>query len=59
MARVVNRQGDVLGVVTLEDVLEELVGETRDGAHHDDHQSGGSASRVGGRTDSTRARHEA
>jgi CBS domain containing-hemolysin-like protein len=35
MARVVNREGEVLGVVTLEDVLEELVGEIRDAAHHD------------------------
>jgi CBS domain containing-hemolysin-like protein len=34
MARVVSRDGEVLGVVTLEDVLEELVGEIRDGAHH-------------------------
>ena len=35
MARVVTREGQVLGVATLEDVLEELVGEIRDGAHHD------------------------
>jgi CBS domain containing-hemolysin-like protein len=35
MARVVTRDGEVLGVVTLEDVLEELVGEIRDAAHHD------------------------
>jgi CBS domain containing-hemolysin-like protein len=35
MARVVERDGGVRGVVTLEDVLEELVGEIRDGAHHD------------------------
>ena len=35
MARVVRRDGEVLGVVTLEDVLEELVGEIRDAAHHD------------------------
>ena len=36
MARVVTRDGEVLGVVTLDDVLEELVGEIRDGAHHHD-----------------------
>ncbi len=35
MARVVRRDGEVLGVVTLEDVLEELIGEIRDAAHHD------------------------
>ena len=35
MGRVVTREGEVLGVVTLEDVLEELVGEIRDGAHHE------------------------
>jgi CBS domain containing-hemolysin-like protein len=35
MARVVTRDGEVRGVVTLEDVLEELVGEIRDGAHND------------------------
>src|SRR5690606_25080744 len=35
MARVVRRDGEVLGLATLEDVLEELVGEIRDGAHHD------------------------
>ena len=35
MARVVNREGAVLGLVTLEDVLEELVGEIRDGSHHE------------------------
>lgn len=35
MARVVAHDGEVLGLVTLEDVLEELVGEIRDGAHHD------------------------
>ncbi|MGN0065522.1 MAG: hemolysin family protein [Nocardioides sp.] len=34
MGRVVDSEGIVLGVVTLEDVLEELVGEIRDGAHH-------------------------
>ena len=35
MARVVRRDGTLEGLVTLEDVLEELVGEIRDGAHHD------------------------
>ncbi len=35
MARVVQRDGSVIGLVTLEDVLEELVGEIRDAAHHD------------------------
>jgi CBS domain containing-hemolysin-like protein len=35
MARVVTREGSVLGLVTLEDVLEELVGEIRDGSHHE------------------------
>ncbi|EON24034.1 MULTISPECIES: hemolysin family protein [Nocardioides] len=35
MARVVTREGTVLGLVTLEDVLEELVGEIRDGSHHE------------------------
>lgn len=33
MARVVDAEGNVLGLVTLEDVLEELVGEIRDAAH--------------------------
>ena len=36
MARVVDGDGATLGVATLEDVLEELVGEIRDAAHHDD-----------------------
>ena len=35
MGRVVDDQGAVLGLVTLEDVLEELVGEIRDAAHAD------------------------
>jgi len=35
MARVVTHEGAVLGLVTLEDVLEELVGEIRDGSHHE------------------------
>jgi CBS domain containing-hemolysin-like protein len=35
MARVVRHDGEVLGLVTLEDVLEELVGEIRDGSHHE------------------------
>lgn len=33
MARVVSDDGVLLGLITLEDVLEELVGEIRDGAH--------------------------
>ncbi len=35
MARVVRRDGQLLGLVTLEDVLEELVGVIRDGSHHE------------------------
>lgn len=34
MARVVDASGEVVGVATLEDVIEELVGEIRDAAHH-------------------------
>jgi len=34
MARVVDATGHVQGVATLEDVIEELVGEIRDAAHH-------------------------
>ncbi|MCU1500463.1 MAG: HlyC/CorC family transporter, partial [Acidimicrobiales bacterium] len=34
MARVVDQHGQVVGVATLEDVIEELVGEIRDAAHH-------------------------
>jgi len=34
MARVIDHEGAVLGLATLEDVLEELVGEIRDAAHH-------------------------
>jgi CBS domain containing-hemolysin-like protein len=40
MARVVRPDGTLLGVATLEDVLEELVGEIRDGAHHAQHAPG-------------------
>ncbi len=36
MARVVSAQGEVRGLVTLEDVIEELVGEIRDAAHLED-----------------------
>jgi CBS domain containing-hemolysin-like protein len=36
MARVIDAEGRMLGLVTLEDVLEELVGEIRDAAHHDE-----------------------
>ena len=36
MARVVDADGALLGLVTLEDVIEELVGEIRDAAHHED-----------------------
>jgi CBS domain containing-hemolysin-like protein len=36
MARVVDSEGTVLGLVTLEDVIEELVGEIRDAAHLED-----------------------
>ena len=34
MARVIDAEGQVVGVATLEDVIEELVGEIRDAAHH-------------------------
>ena len=37
MARVVDVTGRVVGVATLEDVLEELVGEIRDAAHAEGH----------------------
>ena len=37
MARVVDDERTVVGVVTLEDVIEELVGEIRDAAHADGH----------------------
>ena len=36
MTRVVDRQGATLGLATLEDVIEELVGEIRDAAHLED-----------------------
>ncbi|MGI9156932.1 MAG: hemolysin family protein [Marmoricola sp.] len=37
MARVVDDEGTVLGIVTLEDVIEELVGEIRDASHAEGH----------------------
>jgi CBS domain containing-hemolysin-like protein len=37
MARVLDDEGNVLGVATLEDVIEELVGEIRDAAHAEGH----------------------
>ncbi len=37
MARVVDESGQVLGIATLEDVIEELVGQIHDAAHHDEH----------------------
>jgi len=36
MARVVDREGTTIGLATLEDVIEELVGEIRDAAHADE-----------------------
>lgn len=39
MARVVDDAGTTLGLATLEDVIEELVGEIRDAAHLEDHVS--------------------
>ncbi|GAB2978472.1 hemolysin family protein [Nocardioides montaniterrae] len=36
MARVVDEQGTTLGIAALEDVIEELVGEIRDGAHSEE-----------------------
>jgi CBS domain containing-hemolysin-like protein len=42
MARVVDADGGTLGLATLEDVIEELVGEIRDAAHHDTPQDAGS-----------------
>lgn len=36
MARVVDATGTTLGLATLEDVIEELVGEIRDAAHHEE-----------------------
>jgi CBS domain containing-hemolysin-like protein len=37
MARVVDTEGRTLGLATLEDVIEELVGEIRDAAHLEEH----------------------
>jgi CBS domain containing-hemolysin-like protein len=41
MSRVVDDEGRVLGLATLEDVLEELVGEIRDAAHADEPTAAG------------------
>ena len=41
MARIVDEAGATLGVAALEDVIEELVGEIRDGAHSDDATAAG------------------
>jgi CBS domain containing-hemolysin-like protein len=41
MGRVVDTSGTTLGLVTLEDVIEELVGEIRDAAHHEATETGG------------------
>ena len=49
MARVVDVGGTTLGVATLEDVIEELVGEIRDSAHLDPTASGLPSEREGGR----------
>jgi CBS domain containing-hemolysin-like protein len=49
MARVVDPDGRTLGLATLEDVIEELVGEIRDAAHHEDgHHDDASAPRPKG-----------
>jgi CBS domain containing-hemolysin-like protein len=49
MARVVDAEGRTLGLATLEDVIEELVGEIRDAAHHEDgHHDDASAPRPKG-----------
>ncbi|CAN5393127.1 hypothetical protein BH09PAT4_BH09PAT4_09510 [soil metagenome] len=37
MARVVDADGTTVGLATLEDVIEELVGKIRDAAHLEDH----------------------
>jgi CBS domain containing-hemolysin-like protein len=41
MARVTETDGTMLGLVTLEDVIEELVGQIRDAAHQDDSHHNG------------------
>jgi len=48
MARVVDRFGSTLGVATLEDVIEELVGEIRDSAHLESSTPPGAAEDRGG-----------
>ncbi len=47
MARVVDETGTTLGVATLEDLIEELVGEIRDAAHHSNESAEGGARALG------------
>ena len=47
MARVVDDAGSTLGIATLEDLIEELVGEIRDAAHHDANEPVAGEARAG------------